>query len=152
MIYTTNISFAQISEICRIDPDVQREADTSRMEKIADYIMDALIGPRFMAGFNAIVASLRYAILQFEEDKNIIRINTRGKLYLSDGQHRIGGILQALKRIEAEMDAAREENDAELMEYWNNIMDLFAEMTIPVVIFTNLTKDEEQQLFHDLNN
>lgn len=151
-IYSTNISFAQITEICRIDPDVQREADTDRMEKIADYIMDALLGNRFMAGFNAIVTSLRYAILQFEEDKNIIRISTRGKLYISDGQHRIGGIERALKRIEAGMDAAREENDTELMEYWNNIMDLFTQMTIPVVIFTDLTKDEEQQLFHDLNN
>lgn len=152
LIYTSNISFAQITEICRIDPDVQREADTSRMEKIADYIFDGLLGKRFMAGFNAIVTSLRYSALQFDKDKKTIRISTRGKLFVSDGQHRIGGIERALQRIEFGMDKAREENDVELMEYWSNIMELFEEMTIPVVIFTDLTKDEEQQLFHDLNN
>jgi len=150
--YTSNISFAQISEICRVDPDVQRVANESKMENIADYIMDALLGKRFMAGFNAIVTSLRYATLRFDESTNEIQISTRGKLYISDGQHREGGIERALKRVEQALDEAREINDTEAMEYWENILVKFEEMTIPVVIFTGLTKDEEKQLFHDLNN
>ena len=150
--YTSNISFAQITEICRVDPEVQREANDHKMENIEGYIMDALLGKRFMAGFNAIVTSLRYASLRFDEESSNIKISTRGKLFVSDGQHRLGGIEKALKKVEGKMDEARENNDTEAMEYWDNIMQQFEEMTIPVVIFTELTKDEEKQLFHDLNN
>jgi|GEM_PF-1168218 len=152
IIYSTNISFAQIGEICRIDEEVQRRADKKRMEEIAGYILDALIGKRFMAGFNSIVTSLRYANPQYEDDKKVIRVSTMGKLYVSDGQHRLGGIKIALERILSNLDEAREENDHDGMRYWEELLQQFEELTIPVVIFIKLTKDEEKQLFHDLNN
>lgn len=93
--YIVNISFAQIGEICRVDEEVQRRADEKRMELIADYIFDAMTGKRFMAGFNSLVTSLRHATLRYDDDSKSIHISTRGKLYVADGQHRLGGIQKA---------------------------------------------------------
>jgi DGQHR domain-containing protein len=150
--YTATIPFIQLGEICRVDPDVQRRADAKRMDEISDYILDGITGKRFMAGFNAIVTSLRYSSLHYNEELCEVKISTRGKLYISDGQHRNGGILKCVERVESELETAREENDIEALKYWTHILKRLEEMKISVLIFTDLTKEEEQQLFHDLNN
>lgn len=150
--YTTNISFAQIGELCRVDPDVQRSADPKRMEDISKYILDGLTGKRFMTGFNAIVTSLRNASLSYDEEKCEVKISSRGKFYISDGQHRCGGIKLCVEKVEKELDKARENEDNEALEYWTNILTQIEQTYLPVVIFINLVKSEEKQLFHDLNN
>ncbi|MCB2339096.1 DNA sulfur modification protein DndB [Clostridium estertheticum] len=150
--YTASIPFIQLGEICKVDAEVQRRADSKRMEVIADYILDGLTGRRFMAGFNSIVTSLRYSSLNYNEESCEVRISTRGKLYISDGQHRNGGISVCVERVEGELEKAREENDTEALKYWSHILKRLEEMKISVLIFTDLTKEEEQQLFHDLNN
>lgn len=150
--YTATIPFIQLGDICRVDADVQRKADSARIEEIAQYILDGLTGKRFMAGFNSIVTSLRYSTLSYNDNICEVRISTRGKLFTTDGQHRLGGINHLVNKVEKELDEAVNNNDRETMEYWQNIMKRLEEMTISVLIFTDLTKDEEEQLFHDLNN
>ncbi|MCB2362195.1 DNA sulfur modification protein DndB [Clostridium estertheticum] len=150
--FTATIPFIQLGEICRVDPEVQRRADPKRMDEIADYILDGITGKRFMAGFNSIVTSLRYSSLNYNEELCEVKISTRGKLYISDGQHRSGGILKCVERVERELETAREENDTEALKYWAHILKRLEEMKLSVLIFTDLTKEEEQQLFHDLNN
>lgn len=150
--YTASISFVQLAELCRVDPDVQRNADTKRMESIAQYILDGFTGKRFMTGFNAIVTSLRNSSLEYNEETCEVRISTRGKLYISDGQHRCGGIRICVEMVESELEKARSDDDKDALEYWGHILKNLEETNLPVVIFTQLTKDEEKQLFHDLNN
>lgn len=150
--YTASISFVQLAELCKVDPDVQRNADTKRMESIAQYILDGFTGKRFMTGFNAIVTSLRNSSLEYNEETCEVRISTRGKLYISDGQHRCGGIRICVEMVESELEKARSDDDNDALEYWGHILKNLEETNLPVVIFTQLTKDEEKQLFHDLNN
>lgn len=150
--YTTNISFLQIADLCKIDLDVQRNADIKRMESISQYILDGFTGKRFMTGFNAIVTSLRNSSLEYDEETCEVRISTRGKLYVSDGQHRCGGIKLCVEKVEYELDQARNNEDNEALDYWGNILKCLEQTNLPVVIFTDLVKSDEKQLFHDLNN
>lgn len=150
--YTASISFVQVADLCKIDPDVQRNADHKRMEAIAEYILDGFSGKRFMTGFNAIVTSLRNSSLEYNEDTCEVRISTRGKLYIADGQHRCGGIKLCVEKVEAALEEARNSDDKEGLEYWGSILKDLEETNLPVVIFTDLMKNDEKQLFHDLNN
>lgn len=151
-VYITNIPFVQINEICRVDEEVQRKRDAKKIKDIAEYIEAGIIGERAMSGFSSIVTSLRYATVRYEESTNELKISTRGKLYISDGQHREGGIEAFCSKVFKKIEDARNENDVTAMEYWQNILEELEKITIPVVIFTNLTKEEEQQLFFDMNN
>jgi DGQHR domain-containing protein len=149
--YTAQIPFARIATIGKVDVEVQREADSSRMDNIADYILKPYQDNTVSAAFNALVTSLRYVDLIYDKDKSEIRISTRAKLYICDGQHRFGGIVKAVNRVEENLEEATNKNDIKAIDYWQNILKNLDEMTIPVVIFTGLKIEEEKQLFHDLN-
>lgn len=150
-VYIAQIPFDEIETIGRIDADVQREADKSRMDEIAEYILNPFKNNSVSSGFNSLVTSLRESELSYDEEKNDIRLSTRGKLYLCDGQHRFGGIIRALKKAQEELEKANNNCDVKSVSYWNNVLEKLGEMTIPVVIFTDLKLQEEKQLFHDLN-
>lgn len=151
-IYTASISFIQIADLCKVDPDAQRQPDQNRMESICQYILDGFTGERFMTGFNAIVTSLRNSSLEYTTENCEVKISTRGKLYITDGMHRCGGIKLCVEKVEAELEKARNNEDKNALEYWSSILKKLEDTNLPVIIFTKLTKSDERQLFHDLNN
>lgn len=151
-VYVTTIPYLELEGICRVDPEVQRKADMKRVEEIAKYILDGFKPDKIMTGFNAIVTSLRHSTLAYDEDSCIVEISARAKLFISDGQHRVLGIIRCIEMVEKGLDEARENDDTEALEYWEMMLKHLERMKLSVLIFTNLTKSEEQQLFHDLNN
>lgn len=150
--YTASISFIQIADLCKIDPDVQRQPDLKRMESICQYILEGFTGERFMTGFNAIVTSLRNSSLEYNPETCEVKISTRGKLYISDGMHRCGGIKLCVEKVESELEKARNGEDKKALDYWSYILKKLEDTNLPVIIFTKLTREDEKQLFHDLNN
>lgn len=146
--YVAQIPFTEIQSIARIDEYVQREANKNRMEEISAYILNAFKDAKFNAGFNSLVTSLRNSDILYDEEKNEIKLSTRAELYLCDGQHRYGGIIRAIKKVEDNIKNSRDDNEKQKHK---NIYNLLKNNTIPVVIFTDLNIDEEKQLFSDLN-
>lgn len=121
-----------------IDPEVQRKLDHKRKRLIATYIHDFLEGKTFGAFFGPICASKRktgvYAIL--------------------DGQHRFFGAWEALIQIKREIKDTLE-NGNEDKERLNTLTEhatLIENSVIPMMAYIDLTKEQEQQFFHDTNN
>ncbi|MBE6062578.1 MAG: DGQHR domain-containing protein [Clostridium butyricum] len=156
-VYVSQITFNEIQAICRVDNDVQREVNKSRIDEIADYILKPFKNTSINAGFNSLVGSLRLEDLEstkliYDEKNNDIRVSTSTKLYICDGQHRYNGMLRALDRVKEELQKSKTNNDIENEKYWKSVQEKISEMSIPIVIFIGLTVNEEKQLFYDLNN
>ncbi len=109
---------------------VQRKVETSRVEKIADFLID---DPDALFPTNIVLSIPNAAIEVFEEQQNgIISITidrkvfselkrADGDVYLTiiDGQHRIRGIEKAIERLESEILSLRQLNPKGLNEEFN---------------------------------
>lgn len=150
--YLAQIPFARIASIGKVDAQIQREADDIRIDDIKKYILRPYQDNTVSASFNSLVTSLRYIDdINYNETTNEIRLSTRARLYICDGQHRFGGIVKAVKYVEQKLEEAINTDNIEEKNKWLNLLNELDEMTIPVVIFTNLSREDEKQLFHDLN-
>jgi DNA sulfur modification protein DndB len=148
-IFSTVIKFKDLRDFMETFKDVQRNLIVSKMNSAKNYILSGLGKKNPMRFFPAITATARGNIFYSEED-NRLAIDTRtSKLSLNDGQHRYFATIEAIRtlqgRINNSKDEVEKENLKELLKELNN-------MAMPVVIFNNLTIEEERQLFSDTNN
>ncbi|MFR5264849.1 DNA sulfur modification protein DndB [Clostridium sp.] len=148
-VFTCNIGFDDLGNMTRVDSEVQRKKDSEKVASIVTYILESLKGDRPMSGFSAIVTSARYEKMTYNEDTCDLEMNTQSKLYISDGQHRAAALNEVKEFILNKLESV---DISEEKVYWEKIYEKFANYTIPVIIFLNLNKANEQQLFHDMNN
>lgn len=120
-----------------VDPEAQRKLSNSHAKDIAGYIRNALEGRTLGAYFPAITASRRH----------------NGIDAIMDGQHRFFGAWEALKQIRKEIKAASkaEPIDEDLLVKLQEFEELITNSVIPMVVYIGLSKEQEQQAFHDFN-
>lgn len=136
--YTANFPMGMIVKLFQYDPDAmsgippeqrhQRELKKSRVPEIAEYIID---NEDYF--FSSITVSVDASDLVFEPspiDKNLgmVRLPMEADWIVNDGQHRVAGIAEALKK-----DPERKVD------------------TLSVVILPDGGLERAQQLFSDLN-
>jgi len=154
-----------------VDPEVQRKLDRKRTVEIAWYIINALKGKTFGAYFAPILSSKRksgvYAILdgqhRFFGGWKAIDILKKEIEWLSDisEQYTVQSDLQSVQeqpernilfilgeateiKDQAELQSIREQLEEYILIILNSV--------IPMMAYVGLTKDQEQQAFHDTNN
>ncbi|MTV50835.1 DGQHR domain-containing protein [Heliobacillus mobilis] len=144
-IYTTLIPFGVMERFLMVDDDVQRKLNKRRVKSIANYILMGIKDGN-LCFLSAITATCRGPI-QYNEATNQLSIDISTQMSVNDGQHRFAGVKMALDTMRRKVDTSQGQQRLEYSEKLKKLED----MAIPVVIFGNLTKVMEQQLFHDLN-
>lgn len=153
--YSAQFPFDKLDELTTVDEDRQRAADPKRFAEIGEYILDGLSG-KGTAGFNAIAVSLRKdpddpnkVLVHYDNESATLTILEEGvRFYICDGQHRVGGSGYAIAKASRLRFEAKEEGDR---ESWRDIFSAFSSCMMPVLIYTDLTLEEEAQIFADMN-
>lgn len=145
-IYTSLIKFKDLEKFLAVFPQVQRKVDKKRVNLIAGYVLKGLEEGN-MSFLTSLTATCRGNIF-FNDSKQVIAIDTTSQLSINDGQHRFEGVRRAINELEKEIRKTKGENKEPLREK----LSYLEEMTLPIVIFANISESEEMQLFHDLNN
>ncbi|NRS52054.1 DNA sulfur modification protein DndB [Brevibacillus sp. HB2.2] len=143
--YVTMVPFRSLNKFFTVFDEVQRSINHKKVKSIADYILKGFSDDCY-SFISALTVSCRGEIGYDETSKQVI-IDIDSSLSVNDGQHRLEGIKLALKLLSKEVDAATGEEKKRLTEKLNH----FRQMTVPVVIYSDMTIESEQQLFHDLN-
>ncbi|MCT4479137.1 DGQHR domain-containing protein [Peribacillus frigoritolerans] len=146
-IYTSLIKFRDLDKFLAVFPQVQRKVDRRRVNLLAGYVLKGLEEGN-MSFLTSITATCRGDIF-YNDTKQVIAIDTSSQLSINDGQHRFEGVRKAISEIKKEI---RKTKAGESKEQLKEKMNLLEEMTLPIVIFANISESEEMQLFHDLNN
>ncbi|MDM5332127.1 DNA sulfur modification protein DndB [Ureibacillus composti] len=146
-IYTSLIKFRDLEKFLAVFPQVQRKVDKKRVNLLAGYVLKGLEEGN-MSFLTSITATCRGDIF-FNDSKQVIAIDTSSQLSINDGQHRFEGVRKAISEIKKEI---RKTKAGESKEFLKEKLNYLEEMTLPIVIFANISESEEMQLFHDLNN
>ncbi|KAA0549786.1 DGQHR domain-containing protein [Bacillus sp. BGMRC 2118] len=146
-IYTSLIKFRDLETFLAVFQNVQRKVEKKRVNLIAGYVLKGLEDGN-MSYLTSITATCRGNIF-FNDTKQVIAIDTSSQLSVNDGQHRFEGIKKAMAELQKEIRKTKAGEGKELLKQKLSYLE---EMTIPIVIFANISESEEMQLFHDLNN
>lgn len=120
--FVGTIKYRDLDKI-EVDADVQRPEVARRIPQIAKYVLDN------DGYFGAALLTITGPVML---DENRLIVDHECRIVVNDGQHRIAGIRRA---IEDDPDAMQERLDDDL----------------PVVIYVDLSREEQRQLFADLN-
>ncbi|KEO83155.1 DNA sulfur modification protein DndB [Tumebacillus flagellatus] len=144
-IFITTIPFKAAERFLVVFEEVQRKINKKRAKSIANYILNGLHRDNYCF-LSAVTATCR-GYIKYEEATNQVSIDINSNLSINDGQHRVEGIKMALDIARKDAEKANGSRKNEALERLSRL----EEMCIPVVIFDNMSKAHEQQLFHDLN-
>lgn len=148
-VFSSVVKFKDLVSFLDVFPDVQRNVNPRKVGKIKNYVLSGVEDPHEMRFFPGITVTARGNVYYDELSMRIAIDTENSKLSVNDGQHRFYGIDKAIQELEFRKGKAK---DRESMEKWGKLLDDLKEMVIPIVIFNNLTEEEEKQLFHDSNN
>lgn len=146
-VLVTQMPFSFLDAIFEIDPEVQRKLDPQRRSEIRDYVLTAVKKDDFY--FSPFVFSARGAITKVDE--NHWKLKPGCKLYILDGMHRRSGLSSAMNHLKTKMEALEEANQLDLSEKFQEYLDKIRAYPVAMQIYLDLTKQEERQLFTDLN-
>lgn len=149
-VYSSMLKFKDLQKFLEAFPNVQRGMSKANVKSIKKYILSG-IGEKseaYMRFFNSITVTCRGTII-YDDDKRTILIDTRNPLSINDGQHRTEGIKEAILELQLMIKKTKDLSDRQEIE---NQLDILENMTVPVIIFNDLTESQEKQLFFDLNN
>jgi len=138
--------FNSLENFFKVFPNVQRTVSPKKVKGIAEYILKGDLKDNY-SFISALTVSCRGEI-DYDENSKQIKIDINSALSVNDGQHRLEGIKLALNEIKKKMERATTGDEK------NNFAEQYkriSNMTIPVVIYSNMNEEAEQQLFHDLN-
>ena len=145
-VYSSMIKFKDLADFLEIFPEVQRDIIPRKVASIRRYIMTEEDNLRF---FSSITVSCKGYALYDETNKRLALDVANTKLSVNDGQHRFEAVKTALAQLELDFQKSKDKDKTKKIR---DKINRLQEMVLPVVIFNGLTKEEEQQLFHDLNN
>ncbi|MFA8439114.1 DNA sulfur modification protein DndB [Pueribacillus sp. YX66] len=148
-VLVTQLPFRVLNSIFEIDEDVQRKLDIRRRSEIREFILKAVEEETFY--FSPFVFSARGNIQ--EGEKNTWEVKTGAKLYILDGQHRMKAMASAIGQLERKKELLEElTNDAIEIEKIQRKIDRLKSFPIAMQVYLNLSKEEDQQLFADINS
>lgn len=128
----------QILKFLEIDNEVQREIIDSHVAELQQYIQYGLDGNSIY--FSPFIFSAR-GNGYFDEETSEYKINLDDKLILLDGQHRLRACEIVIKRLESRINEVN----------YKNKLSFLQKFPVSIQLFLNLTLEEEQQLFTDVN-
>lgn len=128
---------SQILKFIEIDRTVQRDLIDQHVSDIQKYIQYGMDGNNIY--FPPIILSAR-GKGNYNEEKNEYKLNFDDRLALLDGQHRIKAFEIIIKRLEIRND----QSSIIKLNYAKNF-------PFTLQIFVNISKEEEKQLFTDVN-
>lgn len=148
-IFSALLTFKELSQFLQVFPEVQRTANGRKINSIKRYVLTGLDAGQ-MRFFSSLTATARGNVFYDDATKRMA-INTKeSKLSVNDGQHRSLGIIEAIKELKSKQHSKR--TSAGEVEELTRKIEFLEGMTIPVVIFNNISVEEEKQLFFDMNN
>lgn len=109
-----------------VDADVQRPESKRRIPEIARYVAE---GNGYFGAAMITVSGAAEGKAML--DDNTLIIEEGARVVVNDGQHRLAGVKSAMTR--SDWDAERNDD------------------SLPVVIYADLSKEEQRQLFNDIN-
>lgn len=127
----------QVLKFIRVDKEVQRDIIDQHVAEIQQYIQYGVDGNNIY--FPPLVLSARENGA-YDPDNQEYRLNFEEQLVLLDGQHRARAFDMVIKRLETREDQASHKK----LEY-------VKKTPLSLQVFTNLSIDEEKQLFTDIN-
>ncbi|MFC4075210.1 DNA sulfur modification protein DndB [Salinithrix halophila] len=143
--YASCIRFGALKRFLEAFKEVQRNEDPDQSKSICKYILNSLFDGEF-AVIPPIIATYR-GQLEFDKTKGQINFDIQSKLSINDGQHRVSGIKMAIKKLREDVEKATGEKKT----YLEKKLDELENMRVQICIQTNLSIEEEQKLFHDIN-
>ncbi|MBU8877949.1 DGQHR domain-containing protein [Bacillus sp. FJAT-29790] len=146
-VYTSLIKFKDLEEFLAVFPHVQRNVDKKRVNLISGYILKGLEDEN-MSFLTSLTVTCRGNMF-FNDSKQMIAIDTTSRLSINDGQHRFEGVKKAISELRKEIKKTKA---GEVKNALKRKLDYLNDMVLPIVIFANISENEEKQLFHDLNN
>ena len=150
IVFSTKMKVSDLSKIADIDysdPEnskkgYQRKPKLSRYIQIANYITesDCAMPP-------AIIAAYRGNLTQKKSNNSIVQIefSTEDKVWVIDGQHRLGGLKLAA-------GLSGQQFNKKITGKYKKFNDTFRNFEMPVVIIECPTIHEEAKLFADINS
>lgn len=149
-VYSSMLKFKDLTSFLKTFPNVQRTINKARVGSVKRYILDGIVSKSgfSMKFFSSITVTCR-GYIAYDQDKGAIHIDSNSPMSINDGQHRVEGVSEAIRELSG-MIARSKSTDERI--YLNTKLQELQEMVMPMVIFNEITEDQEKQLFHDLNN
>lgn len=157
--YQAMMDFSQLENFFRVFGDVQRQPDNRHAKQIAEYVLD-LLNNEALGIIPTITVNARGPV-RFDEDERKLYLDYKTMLSINDGQHRYVGIQRAITYLRAQVDKLENteitrskltaDELAERLEATREKLTALENMTVSIFINDNLTEEEEQQIFTDIN-
>lgn len=148
--------------------EIQRTVEASRVEKIADFLIN---DPDAIFPTNIVVCIPQAVIDNFEDKGETIEIaisetvfseiqNTDGHVHLTiiDGQHRVKGIERAIERLNSDIKSIsqvlRTSNNPDLvnkLDYYNKLLNRLLSIELMVSFFVDPTLEFQAMIFSTIN-
>lgn len=145
-ILLTTMPFKYIQSIFEVDHHVQRELDPRRRNVIRDFILHTV---EETFHFSPFVYTARGNLIKRGENWEI---KPGTKLFIIDGQHRSAALRSALHKLQITKETLEEmSNKSEEIEQIDRAIQKLENYPITMQIYLNLSTQEEQQMFTDLN-
>lgn len=138
-VITAQAQLIDIILVFDIDRNVQRSLNSNQVSSIMKYILDRLksgISPIYFPPF--IFSSRGYG--EYAEGDSQYKLNLDDKIVVLDGQHR----LEAFRSLDAILKDSDSREEQQIYEKLKRI-------PLTLQIYTDLTLEQEQQLFTDIN-
>ncbi len=136
-VISTQCNVNNILKFLEIDRSVQRDLIEQQVSNISKYIQYGLDGNDIY--FPPLIFSSR-GKGKFKSDTNDFHLDLDDKMIILDGQHRIKAFELLKKRLELKNDLSSKEKLKKILQF-----------PLSIQIFTNLTTEQERQLFTDIN-
>jgi DNA sulfur modification protein DndB len=149
-VFTSTILFKDLRKFLTVFPNVQRDLNPIKVAKIKTYIFTGLTEEDPMRFFSAITCTCRGNLFYDEKNQRMAIDVHQSRLSVNDGQHRFVAIAEAIDELIIKHDNALNRDKLRANALREQIEDL-ENMTIPLVIFNQISESAEKQLFHDIN-
>ncbi|MBK7625647.1 MAG: DGQHR domain-containing protein [Bacteroidales bacterium] len=150
------------------NPEIQRRTNSSKVERIADFLTS---DPNAMFPTNIVIAIPSQVIDDFSDEDGTIKLTLNqivkaelekedGTVYLTiiDGQHRIKGIERAIERLNSEINDLSQvlkssTNDVLIkkLEYQQKLLDRLLSFELLVTFFIDPTLEYQAMIFSTIN-
>ncbi len=144
---SAQMRYSTLEAIFEVDEEVQRKLDPKRRVEIREFIIRSLeAGEDFY--FSPFVFSARGAITEAADGWELA---PGSKLYIIDGQHRNASISSAISHLKSRKESAEETGQTEEAKVLQTHIEKLKEYPVAMQVYLNLTRQEERQLFTDIN-